>query len=356
MGTLHFLRAVTPQPEAVTSCFQAFDRELDYLYWTLQRLGARPADTEDLLQDIFAVLHKKWPTLDTTPPTPPLAVRRRVSAWSGPTVGARCAKRRATAWTRRTPLPIPRTTLQEQQSLALLSAALERVPEARRSVLMLHDLDGVEVSRDRSSAFDHAVRRLREAPQRTEGARFGGALRSKGRVRAMKAPGRGARSGIGELAPFRTAARSSPNDVRARVLARSRAIVLGGEELIPPPPLAGRQNLNQYRSSEVADCRGSLSPRRSLSSPEQWALSLRSAVARLTIRRRPSRAGRSQSQPPFLTTRSLTPHRKPRQSPFGAPRPPSSPARHAPQTRSARRLHCFSARMLPMRATIFRSR
>ncbi|HSY41617.1 MAG TPA: sigma factor-like helix-turn-helix DNA-binding protein, partial [Polyangia bacterium] len=32
-----------------------------------------------------------------------------------------------------------------QQSLALLSAALERVPDARRSVLMLHDLDGVEV-------------------------------------------------------------------------------------------------------------------------------------------------------------------------------------------------------------------
>ncbi len=71
MGTLHFLRAVAPRPNAGASCFQAFDRELDYLYWTLQRLGARPSDTEDLLQDIFAVLYNKWSTLDTTRPLRP---------------------------------------------------------------------------------------------------------------------------------------------------------------------------------------------------------------------------------------------------------------------------------------------
>jgi RNA polymerase sigma-70 factor (ECF subfamily) len=41
--------------------------------------------------------------------------------------------------------PDPEDNLQERQSLALLSSALERVPEARRSVLVLHDLDGVEV-------------------------------------------------------------------------------------------------------------------------------------------------------------------------------------------------------------------
>ena len=144
MGTLHFLRAVAPRPEADTSCFQAFARDLDYLYWTLQRLGARPSDTEDLLQDIFAVLHNRWSTLDTTRPLRPwlFGVAFRM---------VRTYRRRQV---RETPYdgldppdagPDPEDRLQEQQSLALLSAALERVPEARRSVLVLHDLEGLEV-------------------------------------------------------------------------------------------------------------------------------------------------------------------------------------------------------------------
>jgi RNA polymerase sigma-70 factor (ECF subfamily) len=41
--------------------------------------------------------------------------------------------------------PSPEETLEEQESLALLSTALKRVPEPRRSVLMLHDLDGIQV-------------------------------------------------------------------------------------------------------------------------------------------------------------------------------------------------------------------
>jgi RNA polymerase sigma-70 factor (ECF subfamily) len=144
MGTLHFLRAVAPQTEAVTSCFQAFERELDYLYWTLQRLGARPADLEDLLQDVFGVLHNRWPTLDTSRPLRPwlFGVAFRL---------VRTYRRRQMRETPREDLdppdvaPDPEGNIQEQQSLALLSAALERVPDARRSVLMLHDLDGVGV-------------------------------------------------------------------------------------------------------------------------------------------------------------------------------------------------------------------
>ena len=144
MGTLHYLRAVTPQPLADASCLQAFDKEVDYLFWTLQRLGARPSDTEDLLQDIFAVLHDKWSTLDTTRPLRPwlFGVAFRM---------VRTYRRRQLRETPRDGLdpedgaPDPEDNLQEQQSLALLSAALERVPEARRSVLVLHNLDGIEV-------------------------------------------------------------------------------------------------------------------------------------------------------------------------------------------------------------------
>ena len=144
MGTLHFLRAVAPRPTPETACLEAFERELDYLFWTLQRLGARPFDTEDLLQDVFAILHRRWSTLDTTRPLRPwlFGVAFRL---------VRTYRRRQARETPRDGLdlpddaPGPEGTLQDRQSLALLSAALERVPEARRTVLVLHELDGVEV-------------------------------------------------------------------------------------------------------------------------------------------------------------------------------------------------------------------
>jgi RNA polymerase sigma-70 factor (ECF subfamily) len=40
----------------------------------------------------------------------------------------------------------PEGALQSQEALALFTAALQRVPEARRSVLVLHDLESVKVS------------------------------------------------------------------------------------------------------------------------------------------------------------------------------------------------------------------
>jgi RNA polymerase sigma-70 factor, ECF subfamily len=144
MGTLHFLRAVASGPRSETSCLHAFDRELDYLFWTLQRLGARPSDTEDLLQDVFAVLHDNWPTLDTTRPLRPwlfgvmfrlVKTHRRRQARETPRDGLDPPDAAAS----------PEDNVQERQSLTLLSAALERVPEARRSVVMFHDLDGMEV-------------------------------------------------------------------------------------------------------------------------------------------------------------------------------------------------------------------
>lgn len=182
MGTLHFLRAVAPQLEAETSCLHVFDRELDYLFWTLQRLGARPSDTEDLLQDIFAVLHNKWSTLDTTRPLRPwlFGVAFRM---------VRTYRRRQM---RETPCdgldpadaaPDPENNLQEHQSVALLSAGLERVPEARRSVVVLHDLDGigvVEIARRLSITRFGVYARLRKGRKE-----LASAVRSlqRGRVR-----------------------------------------------------------------------------------------------------------------------------------------------------------------------------
>jgi len=144
MGSLRPVRSDLPSPEPETSCIDTFAREVDYLYGTLQRLGARPADIDDLLQDIFVVLYRHWPTLDLTRPLRPwlFGVAFRV---------VRAHRRRRARETSYADLdpedagPSPERWFQGQESLETLKAALERVPAVRRSVIIKHDIEGLEV-------------------------------------------------------------------------------------------------------------------------------------------------------------------------------------------------------------------
>lgn len=146
MGSLRSLRSVAPLPLPApdSGCLDTFEQELDYLFGTLQRLGARPGDIDDLLQDIFLILYSNWPTLDTTRGLRPwlFGVAFRV---------VRTHRRRRARESCSGGLdpqddaPGPEGWLQGQESLALLSVALECLPIARRSVLIMHDLDGLEV-------------------------------------------------------------------------------------------------------------------------------------------------------------------------------------------------------------------
>jgi RNA polymerase sigma-70 factor, ECF subfamily len=135
----------SPLPTPRSDCLDAFDRELDYLYGTLQRLGASRADMDDLLQEIFVVLYRNWPTLDTSRTLRPwlFGVAFRV---------VRTQRRRRSREMPKEGLdpedgaPNPEGWLQGQESLALLSAALDLVPAARRSAVVMHDLEGLEVT------------------------------------------------------------------------------------------------------------------------------------------------------------------------------------------------------------------
>src|SRR4051812_35163807 len=51
MVSLRLIRSPSPVPAPRSDCLETFDRELDYVFGTLQRLGARPGDMEDLLQE-----------------------------------------------------------------------------------------------------------------------------------------------------------------------------------------------------------------------------------------------------------------------------------------------------------------
>lgn len=146
MGYLPPVRALArPRPAPENPCLAAFDSELDYLFETLRRLGAGPREIEDLAQEVFLVLHKNWPTLDTTRPLRPylFGIAFRIV----------CAHRRRRA--REIPTPAldleddtlsPEGSLQSKESVALLLAALDRIPLPRRAVVIMHDLDGLPVA------------------------------------------------------------------------------------------------------------------------------------------------------------------------------------------------------------------
>ena len=165
MGYLRPFRSHRPAPSPEGSCLEAFDRELSYLIQTLQRLGAQPRELEDLAQEVFVVLYRNWPTLDTTRPLRPYlfgVAFRVVSAH----------RRRRSRETPRALLELedtaagPEAWLQSKESTALLLAALDRVPLPRRAVIIMHDLDEmpvVDIARKLSITRFGTYARLRKA-------------------------------------------------------------------------------------------------------------------------------------------------------------------------------------------------
>ena len=57
MSYLRLVRSGAPATLPESDCLDLYDRELDYLFATLQRFGARASELEDLLQEIFIVLY-----------------------------------------------------------------------------------------------------------------------------------------------------------------------------------------------------------------------------------------------------------------------------------------------------------
>jgi RNA polymerase sigma-70 factor (ECF subfamily) len=142
---LRLVRTAPPEPVSEHECVQAFDREFDYVFAALRRLGAPPSDIEDLAHDVFVVLLRNWAKLDTERPLRPylFGVAYRIV----------CAHRRRRL--REVPHPAPdsedagpgpETSLQSHEAAALLQTALERVPLARRAVIIMHELDGIPIT------------------------------------------------------------------------------------------------------------------------------------------------------------------------------------------------------------------
>jgi PAS domain S-box-containing protein len=142
--------------KATEHCIEAFDAELDYLFASLRRLGARPAEIEDLAQQVFALLLRGWRAS---------GIRRDLRLHL-----FRLAVQVMVRHRRGDPGVLVYSP--ESQS-SLILAALDNVPVKRRAVLVLRDLEQVplsEVARSLSMTRRGAAARLRKARGELEAA------------------------------------------------------------------------------------------------------------------------------------------------------------------------------------------
>ena len=144
MSHLRLVPSPAPGPSADEACLDAFQRELDYVYRTLRRLGTAPSEVDDLAQEVFLALRRSWNEYDQQRPLRPYLFgisfriasayerkRRREVAFGVVEIGDVG--------------PGPDDALQSKQARALVLAALERIPLPRRAVLVMHDIDDVSV-------------------------------------------------------------------------------------------------------------------------------------------------------------------------------------------------------------------
>lgn len=126
------------------ACLDAFQRELNYVFRTLRRLGTSPSEVEDLAQEVFLALRRSWAEYDPDRPIRPylFGIAFRIAS-------AHQRKRnREVAFGTVDPGdagPWPDEALQSKQARAMVLAALERIPLPRRAVLVMHDLDDVSI-------------------------------------------------------------------------------------------------------------------------------------------------------------------------------------------------------------------
>jgi len=146
-------------------CFEAYQRELDYLLRTLERLASNPSDVEDLAQEVFLVLRRTWRDYDSSRPLKPYLFG----------IAFRVASSHRRRFWREVPHatvesldlgPSPDREAEASQARALVLGALQKIPLPRRAVLVMHDLDQTpmqEIATTLSVPLFTAYSRLRKA-------------------------------------------------------------------------------------------------------------------------------------------------------------------------------------------------
>jgi RNA polymerase sigma-70 factor (ECF subfamily) len=216
--------AIRRDPRGPT-CADAFEAEVDFVYRMLRRLGVGGADAEDLAQEVFLVMWRRWGDYDPGRPLRP---------WlAGIAFRVVCGHRKRLRPEEPAGLvdaPDPGRLVDDElaaaRARALVRDALASLPDKQQAILVLHELEGL--------AMTDIALSLAE-PLTTLYSRLVTARRALARsVRRMaRAPGMAAVPVAAGLAALARTAEAAPAEARARICERVRALAEG-----PPPATA----------------------------------------------------------------------------------------------------------------------
>lgn len=142
------MNAMLSEPTILSSVVgsgRGFRVEFEYVQRTLRRLGTDQSEVDDLAQEVFLVMHRRWSEFDQSRPLRPylFGVAVRIAL-------ANQRKRAREVAFGNIELgddgPGPEEVLSNKQTRALVQAALKRIPLPRRTVLVMHELDRVPVT------------------------------------------------------------------------------------------------------------------------------------------------------------------------------------------------------------------
>jgi RNA polymerase sigma-70 factor, ECF subfamily len=160
-------QAGPPWDPATAACLRNFEDHLRFVLRALRRQGVSATDAEDLAQDVFLVMCRRWRSYDPGRP---------LRAWLGGIVvkvAHRHRQRRARPAAPSMDLPDPPTPAEERLDVfrqwTLLWQAIDRLPETHRELLVLHHLEDVpvtEIAAAQAVPLFTAYTRLRAARMR----------------------------------------------------------------------------------------------------------------------------------------------------------------------------------------------
>jgi len=129
--------------------FEAIFRDMaPYVLRVLPRMGVRDADLDDVAQEVFLAVHKSLPSFEG---------RSQLRTWVYGICIRTCSNYRRRAYHRHEQIveaPMqtssassgPERRAQAQQALGALDRALGALPMTQRSVFVLHEIEGLEMT------------------------------------------------------------------------------------------------------------------------------------------------------------------------------------------------------------------
>ena len=165
---------VLDEKRTLDEAYRAFYEEhVRYVWKSLRRLGVAERDCEDLAQEVFVAVHRRWAERDPSRPPKPwlfgftfriaLGHKRRAATKSEvPTDDERLGEVRDSSRD-------VATAMSARDAYLLVHAALAELPIEQRAVVILHDLDefgAPEISRALEVPLNTVYSRLRLGRER----------------------------------------------------------------------------------------------------------------------------------------------------------------------------------------------